>query len=789
MSVQPDASGQQKVTARRDAFTAGRDLNVTIAAPDPGEPVTPGLLPRDVPGFTGRSEELARLAGLAGGGRVVVTAIGGTAGVGKTALAVHAAHQLLAEFPDGHLYADLRGYTEGQDPVEPGEALELFLRSLGVKAGDIPSGVTERSGLLRQLLGSLRLVMVLDNARTEAQVRPLLPGAGTSLVLVTSRSTLPGLETDERISLDVLSQDEAVTMLAGLGGHRAAADPTAVAEVARLCGRLPLALRIAGQLLATHPTWPVVWLAQLLTGERDRLARLGAGDLQVRAAFEVSYQQLSDQDARLLRLIGLHPGPDFTPAAAAALAGADEEAAESALARLAAANLVAEDTVGRFTLHDLLRLFARAACEQADPLDQRTAAEKRLVRHYENLAAFLDSCVDPELRAKAEQEGKLLSSMRQALAVFEAERPSLLAALAVATERGWDEERRELCASMGYSLMILRYPDDLLMVRETALAAARRAGDANAEAHALNGVGLAYADLRRFEEAIARYQEALVIFRETGDQLGEGQVLNNLGTADRQFRRFEEAIASYQQALAIFRETGDRRGEARVLANLGSADRQLRRFEEAIDSHRQALVIFRETGDQISEGWTLANLGNVYRGLRRFEESITSFQQALVISREIGDRSGEGHALNNLGNVYVDLQRSADAVASYQEALTIKREVGDRYEEGTTLKNLGIAYAELRRFAEAMASYQAALLIFREVGDRQHEGLTLSHLGHAYQEIRQPEQAAAYCREAAAALRAAGHHEQAAGLELLAANTAAQRRHWWRRPWRSPKAT
>ena len=709
MSVQPDASGRRKVTARRDAFTAGRDLNVTIAAPDPGEPVTPGLLPRDVPGFTGRSEELARLAGLAGGGRVVVTAIGGTAGVGKTALAVHAAHQLLAEFPDGHLYADLRGYTEGQDPVEPGEALELFLRSLGVKAGDIPSGVTERSGLLRQLLGSLRLVMVLDNARTEAQVRPLLPGAGTSLVLVTSRSTLPGLETDERISLDVLSQDEAVTMLAGLGGHRAAADPTAVAEVARLCGRLPLALRIAGQLLATHPTWPVVWLAQLLTGERDRLARLGAGDLQVRAAFEVSYQQLSDQDARLLRLIGLHPGPDFTPAAAAALAGADEEAAESALARLAAANLVAEDTVGRFTLHDLLRLFARAACEQADPLDQRTAAEKRLVRHYENLAAFLDSCVDPELRAKAEQEGKPLSSMRQALAVFEAERPSLLAALAVATERGWDEERRELCASMGYSLMILRYPDDLLMVRETALAAARRAGDANAEAHALNGVGLAYADLRRFEEAIARYQEAL--------------------------------------------------------------------------------VIFRETGDQISEGWTLANLGNVYRGLRRFEESITSFQQALVISREIGDRSGEGHALNNLGNVYVDLQRSADAVASYQEALTIKREVGDRYEEGTTLKNLGIAYAELRRFAEAMASYQAALLIFREVGDRQHEGLTLSHLGHAYQEIRQPEQAAAYCREAAAALRAAGHHEQAAGLELLAANTAAQRRHWWRRPWRSPKAT
>ena len=262
--------------------------------------------------------------------------------------------------------------------------------------------------MLRQLLASRRVLMVLDNARTEAQVRPLLPGAGRSLVLVTSRSVLPGLEADERISLDVLTEDEAVAMLAGLGGHRAAADPAAVAEVARLCGRLPLALRIAGQLLATHPTWPVVRLAQLLAGERDRLARLGAGDLQVRAAFEVSYQQLAEEDARLFRLLGLHPGPDFTATAAAALAGTEDEAAESALGRLADAHLVTEDTAGRFALHDLLRLFARATCQQADTRDDRDAAETRLVRHYENLAAFLDSCVDPKLRSAAEQAGKPL---------------------------------------------------------------------------------------------------------------------------------------------------------------------------------------------------------------------------------------------------------------------------------------------------------------------------------------------------------------------------------------------
>jgi len=221
---------RRKATVGRDAYVAGRDINNCYGS---AEPVVPGLLPRDVPGFTGRDGELARLAALAGGGRVVVSAIGGTAGVGKTALAVHAAHQLLPEFPDGHLYADLRGYTEGQDPAGPDEVLQVFLRRLGVPAEEIPAELEERSGLLRQLLARRQVLMVLDNARTEAQVRPLLPGTGGSLVLVTSRSVLPGLEADERISLDILPEAEAAAMLAQVIGARAEADPQAVAEVAR----------------------------------------------------------------------------------------------------------------------------------------------------------------------------------------------------------------------------------------------------------------------------------------------------------------------------------------------------------------------------------------------------------------------------------------------------------------------------------------------------------------------------------------------------------------------------
>ena len=823
MTVRPEARGKQQIAARSEAFAAGRDPTVNIVAADPGDPITPRLLPRDVPGFTGRGDELTRLAGLAGGGRVVVS---GIAGVGKTALAVHAAHQLLGDFPDGHLYADLRGYTEGQAPTEPGEVLAVFLRGLGVGAVEIPAGVQERSGLLRQMLASRQVLMVLDNARTEAQVRPLLPGAGGSLVLVTSRSVLPGLEADERIGLDVLTEDQAVAMLAGLGGHRAAADPTAVAEVARLCGRLPLALRIAGQLLATHPTWPVVRLVQLLGSERDRLARLGAGDLQVRAAFEVSYQQLAEQDARLLRMLGLHPGPDLTAAAASALVATDDEAAESALGRLVEAHLIAEDTLGRFALHDLVRLFARATCEQAETIDDRNAAETRLVRHYENLAAFLNSCVNPKLRSAAEQDGKPLSSTRQALAVFQAERPSLLAALGLAAQRGWDEEVRRLSASVAGALTILRYLDDLLTVREAALAAARHAADTRAEGRALsnlgeaywelrrfqeamtsyeqslvifralddrraeglalNNLGLAYQELRGFEEAVNNHQQALVIFREVGDRHGEGLALNNLGVAHRQLRQFEEEVASYQQALAIFGEAGDRHGEGRALSNLGSAFRQLRRFQEAIVSYQQALAIFGEVGDRHGEGQTLNNLGNSHGELRRFEEAIVSYQQALVIFREIGDRHEEGQTLMDLGVAYEEVRQFENAITSYQQTLAIKREAHDRYGEGATLNSLGNAYGELRRFEEAIISYQQALVIFRGAGDRPGEGGILTNLGSAYQEKRQPDRAAACWREAAAAIRHAGDHEQAARLEQLAGNAQSRRRRWWQRRWPLP---
>ena len=771
----------------------------------------PGLLPRDVPAFTGREGELARLADLAGGGRAVVAAIGGTAGVGKTALAVHAAHRMLRDFPDGHLYADLRGYTEGRVPAAPGEVLEMFLRRLGLPTEEIPADVEERSGVLRQLLASRRVLILLDNAATEAQVKPLLPGAGSSLVLITSRSVLPGLEVDERIGLDILGEEEADALLAVLiGDERAATESQAMARVRDWCGRLPLALRISGQLLAAHPAWPVARLAAMLARERDRLARLSAGDLQVRAAFTVSYRQLADEDARMFRLLGLHPGSDFNVVAAARLAGVDVAAAGPVLNRLVEASLVTEDAEGRFGMHDLLCLYALQTSQESDEQSTCDAAELRLVSYYVDLATFLNGCCSPRLRpvmeqAAAQAGGSLLSS-REALEEFDAERHCLLAAAGLAAQRGWHEQVVRLGEEMAGGLILLHYLDDLLTVQEAVLAAARQAGDSAGEGTALRNLALAYSyrrrfeeviicsqgalaicretsdrygeglaladlghaykELRRFDEATGCYQAAVAAFRETGERHGDGLALRSLGDVHRELRRFDEAIGCYQEAVAIFRETGECHGDG--LALLGDVYRELRRFDEAIGCYQEAVAIFRETGDWYGTGRAMADLGDVYRELRRFDEAIGCYQEAVAIFRETGDWYGTGRAMADLGDVYRELRRFDEAIGCYQEAVAIRRETGDRYGVGLILAKVAYVYLELRRFEEAVGRLQDALVIFRETGDRYAEGMALASLGDVYLELRRFEEAVGCCQDAVAIFRETGdRHSEGRALRDL----------------------
>ena len=694
-----------------------------------GAVVAPRMLPRDITSFTGRQQELQELMDAAIGAArsddvVGIYAIGGMAGIGKTSLAIRAAYRMLPRFPDGQLFADLRGYTAGQAPAEPGEILDMFLRRLGVDAADLPVSTDERSGMLRDRLASKRVLMVLDNVAAESQVRPLLPGAGGSLVVITSRSSLSGLvEVDERISLDALLADEATILLARLiGRQRAAAEPEALRQVRDFCGRLPLALRIVGQILAVHAAWTVTRLAGTLTEERNRLDRLTAGDVQVRSAFMASYRQLPEGDALMFRLLGLHPGPEFDRLAAASLAGIDAAAAEPVLDRLAVAHLITETASGRFGMHDLLRLFARQTCEETDGEVAAHAAKARLLGHFCELACVLDTSLDPLKRPTvADAEAQAMTSVlpqRQALAIFEAERFNLLAVLGLAVEQNLHERVWQLGGSLVEPLLQLRKLDDLLAVSRTALLAARQAEDTAAEAKALRWLGTAHSSLRQFQDAIARYHEALAICRQTGDRDGEARVLYNLGGAHQEMGRLEDAIRWHKGALAVCREIGDWLGEGRVLNNLGFAHSELGFFAEAITCYYDALAIRRKSRDRLGEGRTLSNLGLAYSGMRQFEQAIICHTDALNIFRETGFRYGEGHALANLGQAHSYIRKFEQTIAYSQDALMIFREIGDHHEEGQVLSNLGTAYAALQQPDRAAACWRDAMKAMNEADDR-----------------------------------------------------------------------
>jgi tetratricopeptide (TPR) repeat protein len=411
----------------------------------------------------------------------------------------------------------------------------------------------------------------------------------------------------------------------------------------------------------------------MLADERDRLARAPAGDPGLRAVVEVSCRQLAAGDARLFRLLGLLPGPDFVAAVAACLGETGPEAAAAMLDRLALAALVTGPAAGRFAMHDLLRLLARQMCQEVDDQRSRDAVEGRLVGHYAELAEQLDACLD---RAPGE-----------AMAMFEAERAGLLAALGLAERRGWDRQVWRLCDAMGGPLERLRYLDDVLAVQRSALAAVRRAGiGIAAEGSALGNLGSAYLELRRFAEAIGCFRDALAIFWEVGDRRAEGMTLDGLGDAYGGLLRFAEAAACYQSALAIFRETGDRHREALTLTSLGAAYGGLRRYREEISCCQEALAIHRQAGGLGNLGLPLRNLGLAYYNLGRLKEAIACDEDALAIYRQSGDRHGEGLTLSNLGHAYREQDRPGQAAACWRDAAAAMRDAGDD-EQAATLEH------------------------------------------------------------------------------------------------------
>ncbi|MGA4990953.1 tetratricopeptide repeat protein, partial [Nonomuraea bangladeshensis] len=606
------ADDQAGADATRNEITGGTFYapvtlarDVTMQVPGPAPQALAGL-PAAPFGFVGRTKALSEVLAFlnpAGGGEsgVVASAVAGMAGVGKTALALVAAHRAMAEdwFGGGVFFIDLRGYILGLGArVSAAAAAGQLLRAIGIRDADLPPTDEELLGLYRSVLADrarqgLPVLVVADNAAVTGQVEPLLPAQPCHRLLITSQHTLtlPA----HLVDLGILPTAEALDLLrtalgAGRSDPRVDAEPESAEEIVRLCGRLPLALRIIAALLRAEPGRPLAEAAIELTDTRQRLDALDAGDIDphgrpvaVRAAFDLSYQRLmADQpeQARLFRLLPLNPGPDISLQAAAVLTGAPEPTVRRHLAALTRAHLLTTPAPGRWRMHDLVRLYADQQGRAQAAEDDRDRALDRLLAFYLHTAIAADAHLSV-LPGQPPVPGGF-TERDDALAWFDAERPNLVTAVVLAEASGRPRTAYLLSTFLNAYLSWRRALEDRVTVDTLAVTASKRLGDRAMQAAALTGLGSALREVRRFDEAIAAQQTAVAIYRDLGDRYGEGAALNNLGLALGEVRRFDEAIAAEQDAVTIFRDLGDRYGEGAALNNLGLALGEVRRFDEAI---------------------------------------------------------------------------------------------------------------------------------------------------------------------------------------------------------------
>ena len=782
--------------AQKDSHAAGAGQPDNPAQP----PLVPRQLPADVVGFIGRTAELAALDRLLGQvgpptAAVVISAVSGTAGVGKTALAVHWAHRVADEFPDGQLYINLRGYDPDK-PIQAAEALEGFLRALGVEGSAVPRELADRAARFRTLLAGRRMLLLLDNAHSVGQVRDLLPGTGSCLVLVTSRDSLPALVARygaNRINLDVLSSDESIALLRRLIGARVDAEPGPAANLARQCAWLPLALRIAAELAAALHRTALADLVSDLGDAGRRLDLLDAGEDEytaVRTVFSWSYRHLAVDTARAFELLGLHPGRYIDTYAAAALNGTDVAGAHRLLDALSRAHLIDENDRGRFSMHDLLRAYVQEQVAE-HPEWERDAALTRLLEYYVHAATAAVRIAFPNSQPGAVGPGgglaplPALAGPAEARAWLDVERPNLVSAAAAAAAAGSPSHATALAAVLARYLDAGAHYTDAALLGAVALRAGRASGDRSAQGSALTLLGAAYRRLGRYHEALAHHEEALAIHRELGDRAGIGTALRGIGGLNWRLGRYFEALDQLSDAVRLHREVGDQAGEAGALNNLGIVCRRLGRYPEAVEYYERALTVQDELGDLSGQAGTMNNLGIVYLRLGRYPEALDLYRRALIGYRQLGDRSGEAIALNNLGEAYERAQRYEDAVQHHQAALTIYREVGYRVGEGVALHGLGAAHGGLGRYPEALDFLRQAIAIGDELGEVDLRTRGLTDLGGILRASGRADDAAAnyhsallLAEESANRYEQARAHDGLARLHHGAGNAPEAYRHW-----------
>jgi DNA-binding SARP family transcriptional activator len=692
----------------------------------------PRQLPGPVPQFVGRDAELAALTELVqqaarkSPATVVISAIGGTAGVGKTALAVHWAHLVAEQFPDGQLHVNLRGYDLDR-PVTAADALASFLRALGVPGQDIPAELEERAARYRSLLAGRRVLIVLDNASDVAQVRPLLPGTPGCAVVVTSRDSLAGLVARDgaaRIDLDLLPLPDAVALLRQLIGRRTNVDPTALEELATQCCRLPLALRVAAELAASRPNTPVSTVAAELSNRQRRLNLLDAdGDSRtaVRAVFSWSYDHLDNDDAQAFRRVGLHPGPDIEPYAAAALTSATVTQATRSLAALARANLT-EWAAGRYGMHDLLRTYALELAADTDGEQEVHDALTRLFEYYLSAAA---TAMDMLFPAEAHRRpripppvaGPTMRDEADARGWLDTERANLVAVAAYCAGHGWPGLTTDLARTLFRYLIDGSHLSEAETIYDHALQAARELGDLNEEGRTLSSLGGIDMMKGHLRDAASHYQAALELHRRCGNRVGEAGSLQNLGTTEFHLHNHQSAASYYHDANVAFEDAGERLGAARALADLAAAQTELGSYDQAAEHLQRALPVLRGFKDQPGEARALVWIGELSVRRGQLTQAAVAFGQALTIWRRVGNPTGVAHQLRSLGEVNLRQGQYQQAISCLRQALAMYRETGQQHGEIMALRTLAEALHRSGQPAAAQAELAAAIELAAETGN------------------------------------------------------------------------
>ncbi|MEV4099781.1 BTAD domain-containing putative transcriptional regulator [Nonomuraea sp. NPDC049649] len=735
----PELAGLHEAILRGETGRRqGSRLVLEPAAPE-AAPAVPAQLPPDVTGFVARDAELGRLDALldrkSQTGQPFIAVITGMGGVGKSGLAVHWSHRVAARFPDGQLFVDLNGYAETGPPASPSDILDTLLRALNVTRQPPPPTLEERAALFRTVLAGRRLLLVLDNARDSAQVRPLLPGAGGCAVVVTSRDQLAGLITLEGatpLRLDVLPPDQGVGVLACIAGEqRVHADPEGARQLSELCGGLVLALRVAAARLVMRPSWTSADLVARLTDESRRLDELSRGEVDLRTKFILSYRDLSPQAAIMFRRLALLDMTEFGPWLGAALLEIDPEHAQDLIEQLVDAQLLepGQSRAGgqaRYRFHDLLRLYARERALIEESEQERNAALRRALGCWLALAeaahARLLGGDYAVLHGPAERR-RLPSvvidrMMSDPVEWFEAERPHLLAAIGQAGALGFSALCWDLTMTSATFFELRSYYDDWRSAHELALAVARSDGDVRGQGAMIYGLGSLELFRQRYDDADGLLREALRMFEEQGEEHGHALALRNLALLDRIAGRYDLALSRYEQAGKMLHELGDHAAWAHVMASTAQVLLERGDYGEAEPLLRAAVSTFEEIGYQRGLAQALYRFGEVLLRTQRVDAARQTLEKALETARELRDVVGESYVLRVLGETYAQQGRTDGAEAALLTSRRIAQRIGEQFVVGVTSLALGNLYFGTENATSARNNLTLASKIFEELGAR-----------------------------------------------------------------------